>query len=119
MGIAVFAGAFCGGIFTRCSVALFGNVGFFGSIFGFDIGHADWIVDPGASMVSEFDYMIQIDGTVVDEDGDWFDYKLFLRPWGMDWEDIRYADTSEMLYDDMLPLYYDDWYLPQIDGTIN
>lgn len=89
-----------------------------GSIFGFDIGHADWIVDPGVSMVSDFDYMIQIDGTVVDEDGDWFDYKLFLRPWGMDWEDIRYADTSDMLYDDMLPLYYDDWYLPQLDGAM-
>ncbi len=88
-----------------------------GSIFGFDIGHADWIVDPGASMVSDFDCMIQIDGTVVDEDGDWFDYKLFLRPWGMDWEDIRYADTSNMLYDDMLPLFYDDWYLPQLDGS--
>ena len=87
-----------------------------GSIFGFDIGHADWIVDPGASMVSDFDYMIQIDGTIVDEDDDWFDYKLFLRPWGMDWEDIRYADTSNMLYDDMLPLYYDDWYVPQLEG---
>ena len=86
-----------------------------GSIFGFDIGHADWIVDPGASMFSDYDYFIQIDGTVVDEDGDWFDYKLFLRPWGMDWEDIRYADISEMPYDDMLPLFYDDWYLPQLE----
>lgn len=90
-----------------------------GSIFGFDIGHADWIVDPGASMVSDFDYMIEIDGTIVDEDGDWFDYKLFLRPWGMEWEDIRYADTSNMLYDDMMPLYYDDWYLPQLDGSVS
>lgn len=87
-----------------------------GNIFGLDIVHADWIVDPGASMVSDFDHMIHIDSTMFDEEGDWFDYDLFLRPWGMDWEDVRVADTTGMLYSDMMPLYYDDWYLPQIGG---
>lgn len=87
-----------------------------GTILGLEINHADWIVDPGASMVSEFDHMIHIDSTMTDVDGDWIDYDIFLRPWGMEWEDVRTADTSNMLYDDMMPLNYDDWYLPQIQG---
>ena len=39
-----------------------------------------------------------------------------LRPWGMDWEDVRNADTADMLYADMMPVEYEDWYLPQIRG---
>ena len=88
-----------------------------GTILNLSIKHADWIVDPGASMVSDFDHMIHIDSTMYDEDGDWIDYDFFLRPWGMDWEDVRVADTSNLLYDNMMPLEYDSWYLPQIGGT--
>ena len=55
-----------------------------GTILNLSIKHADWIVDPGASMVSDFDHMIHIDSTMYDEDGDWIDYDFFLRPWGMD-----------------------------------
>ena len=88
-----------------------------GTILNLSIEHADWIVDPGASMVSDFDHMIHIDSTMYDEDGDWIDYDFFLRPWGMDWEDVRVADTSNLLYDNMMPLEYDSWYLPQIGGT--
>ena len=88
-----------------------------GTILNLSIEHADWIVDPGASMVSDFDHMIHIDSTMYDEDGDWIDYDFFLRPWGMDWEDVRVADTSDLLYDNMMPLEYDSWYLPQIGGT--
>lgn len=85
-----------------------------GSMMDFDIEYADWIVDPGVSAVSEFDNMIQIDGTLYDADYDWVDYDFYLRPWGMDWEDVRNADTSNMPYDDMMPLEYDTWYLPQL-----
>ena len=88
-----------------------------GTILNLSIKNADWIVDPGASMVSDFDHMIHIDSTMYDEDGDWIDYDFFLRPWGMDWEDVRVADTSNLLYDNMMPLEYDSWYLPQIGGT--
>ena len=87
-----------------------------GTILNLSIEHADWIVDPGASMVSDFDHMIHIDSTMYDEDGDWIDYDFFLRPWGMEWEDVRTADTSNLLYDNMMPLEYDSWYLPQIGG---
>ena len=37
-------------------------------------------------------------------------FRLYLRPWGMDWEDVRAADES------LLPYYYDDWYLPLIEA---
>lgn len=84
-----------------------------------EVGHADWIVDPGASTVSAIDHMICIDGTYEDPDDDgesWFDYAFYLRPWGMDWEDVRYADTEDFPYEDMMPKYYDDWYLPLIEA---
>lgn len=87
-----------------------------GSIFATEISYADWIVDPGASVVSELENMICIDGTAYDEDGDWYSYYIFLRPWGMTWEDVRVIDTTDMPFDDMMPLYYDDWYLPQMEN---
>ena len=40
-----------------------------------------------------------------------------LRPWGMEWEDVRNADTDGMLYADMMPQYYESWYLPQIGAS--
>lgn len=80
----------------------------------FPISAGDWTIDPSQSMVSEFDHMICFSDTIYAADKGWFDYYIFLRPWGMDWEDVRTADTSQMLYDDMMPLYYDDWYLPQL-----
>lgn len=80
----------------------------------FPISAGDWTIDPSQSMVSEFDHMICFSDTIYAADKGWFDYYIFLRPWGMDWEDVRTADTSQMLYDDMMPLNYDDWYLPQL-----
>ena len=80
----------------------------------FPISEGDWSVDPAQTMVSEFDHMVCITDNVYDTDQGWFEYYLFLRPWGMEWEDVRTADTSEMLYTDMMPSNYDDWYLPQI-----
>ena len=85
-----------------------------------EIGHADWIVDPGASVVSSFDDMICIEGIYTDPENseNTIVYYIFLRPWGMDWEDVRNADTSEMPYSDMMPLDYDDWYLPKIQSGV-
>lgn len=85
----------------------------------YPVSAGDWIIDPDQSMVSEFDHMICISDTIYSPENGWFDYYIFLRPWGMDWEDVRTADTSEMLYADMLPLHYDDWYLPQISGAVS
>lgn len=75
------------------------------------IEHADWIVDPGASAVSQYDHMICIDGSYEDPaDEGGFDYMIYLRPWGMDWEDVA-ADDEELL-----PMHYEDWYLPLIQA---
>ena len=73
-----------------------------------NVAHADWISDPGASDVSDYDHMIEIDGYYEDNDGS-FRYYVFLRPWGMDWEDVREVDDS------LLPGYYDSWYVDIMD----
>jgi len=65
--------------------------------------HADWIVDPG---LLDYDDLIWIDGDY--ENGDnAFHYDIYLRPWGLYWEDM-----DESGY----PYRYTDWYLPLIDA---
>lgn len=66
-----------------------------------DLGHADWIVDPG---LLDYEDMIHIDGYYENGD-DAFFYDIYLRPWGTYWDDMDAED---------LPYYYDDWYLPLI-----
>lgn len=44
--------------------------------------------------------------------GGWVRFRLYLRPWGMEWEDVRTGDTSGCLYRNMLPPDYDSWYAP-------
>lgn len=85
-----------------------------GSFFDAEVGHADWIVDPGASVVTEFDSMIAIDGTYVDPENEnnTVEYYIILRPWGMDWEDVRNTAATGGLYQDMMPPDYDTWYQP-------
>ena len=76
-----------------------------------NVGHADWLVDPGASDVSEYDHMIEIDGKYEDENGS-LRYYIFLRPWGMDWEDVREEE------EEFLPASYDSWYLKVKDSPM-
>ena len=86
-----------------------------------DLIEGAWVVYPDDSpMGPAIDNVICVRGSYVDPDniGDSFDYEIYLRPWGTEWEDVRGADTSEMPYDDMMPAYYDSWYLPLIkDGV--
>ncbi len=74
------------------------------------IGHADWIVDPGASEVSACEHMICIEGEYEDADGS-FHYYIFLKPWGMDWEDVKTVNEH------LIPYAY-DWYLSKKDGPM-
>ena len=69
-----------------------------GDLFYYPIKRTDWVINPAAAYYSN---MIEIREVFVDTDGDWFDYEIYLRPWGMDWEDVAYYDR---------PTYYDDWY---------
>ena len=85
-----------------------------------DVNSGDWVVDPGDSVVSRFDQMICIHGTVVEHDNseNWVEYIVFLRPWGMSWEDVRSDACEDMPYSDMMPYYYDEWYVPQMNGPM-
>ena len=65
--------------------------------------HADWIVDPG---LVERDNMVYIDGWYENGDDGYY-YEIYLRPWGLRWDDAG---------EDYLPYLYDDWYLPLIDA---
>ena len=67
------------------------------------LAHADWIVDPG---LLDYDDLIWIDGDYENGD-DAFHYDIYLRPWGLYWDDM-----DESGY----PYCYTDWYLPLIDA---
>ncbi len=65
--------------------------------------HADWIVDPG---LVNYDNIVCIDGWY--EDGsDTYKYNIYLRPWGMIWDDMT---------EDDLPPNYSNWYLPLVES---
>lgn len=91
-----------------------------GDFYDDEIAARDWVVDPGDSFVSRFDSMILIDGTYY-EDGNssnWIHYYVFLRPWGMSWEDVRSDSCYDMPYDNMMPLGYDSWYVPHMNDAM-
>ena len=87
-----------------------------GEAFGVELQEGAWEIDPGVSTVKSLDHMIEIAGIFIDEENEenGFEYHMFLRPWGMDWEDVITAESDDFLYGDMMPVNYDDWYLPQI-----
>ena len=70
-----------------------------------NVHHADWMADPGASEVSDFDHMIAIEGGKYEDEAGDFRYTIYLRPWGMDWSDVKKED------DWYLPTSYDSWYV--------
>lgn len=72
------------------------------------LGHADWIVDPGLEKVDD---LIWIDGTYDGENGS-CSYEIFLRPWGVTWDDMTEEVTG---YDNSLPNSY-DWYLSFVNA---
>ena len=72
-----------------------------------------WTVDPADSTVSHFENMLEIKGHYESPEnpGDSFDYYIYLRPWGVVWDDVRNGNTEGCLYKDMMPLYHDNWYI--------
>lgn len=78
------------------------------SFFEDTIENADWSIDPGMGDVSKYDHMICIRGIYEDEKQEGFVYEIYLRPWGMEWDDVV---TDEP---DSIPYHYIDWYLPAI-----
>ena len=85
-----------------------------------EVAHADWNLDVGASMVRMFDSMIAIDSYYYDpaDSDNSYNYVFILRPWGMEWEDVRDVNADGTYYADMMPFAYEDWYLPLLEGGV-
>ena len=66
------------------------------------LGRADWIIRPGSE---EYDNFMMIDGSHSDSDNtheqNIFTYEIYLRPWGLLWDDMP---------SDERPPSHDDWY---------
>ena len=77
-----------------------------GVFMGAELQPGDWATDPEETAYED---MLRITGRYEDEKGG-FDYEIILRPWGLDWEDVKTAEPE------LVPYYYEDWYLPLIDG---
>ena len=69
------------------------------------LAHADWIVDPGLQELAD---IICIDGRYENGD-DTYRYEIYLRPWGLYWDDVEEENR---------PYLYADWYLPLIDEDL-
>ena len=67
------------------------------------LAHADWIVDLGLQELAD---IICIDGRYENGD-DTYRYEIYLRPWGLYWDDVEEENR---------PYLYADWYLPLIDA---
>lgn len=98
-----------------CMVSESGSV-----LFENNIGYEDWIIDPALTPVADYDHMIEISGTIYDSDNEdnYMDYCFMIRPWGMEWEDMRDAKVEGIHFESMMPLTYEEWYLPQIEAGI-
>lgn len=76
-----------------------------------------WACDPGSRPEGRLEHTICFSFTFYDPEDDSDSVLIYyvLRPWGMLWDDVARADTGEMLYEDMMPSHYEDWYLPQLE----
>lgn len=88
-----------------------------GTILGCKLTDGIRSVDPAQSEVSRFDHMICIAGSAADSKNpdSWFSFRIYLRPWGMRWDDVADGDVSGCLYTDMMPPGYSSWYLPLLE----
>ena len=91
-----------------------------GMFYNRDITKGEWSIDPAVGQTAGFDDLFCIHGYYAKPSNadDWIEYYIFLRPWGTRWEDMDDVDaTSGMIYPgDMLPLEYENWYLPLIES---
>ncbi len=89
----------------------------YGSFIDIAYGSNTWSCDPGERAEGRLEHTIAFSFLYsdVENNTDSVLVSYILRPWGMRWEDVLEADTTGMLYDDMMPRHYEDWYLPQLD----
>ena len=91
----------------------------YGSFIDIAYGSNTWSCDPGERAEGRLEHTIAFSFVYSDVENstDSVLVTYILRPWGMRWEDVMEADTTGMLYDDMMPRHYEDWYLPQLAET--
>lgn len=88
-----------------------------GTAFGFLLSPGGlWIV-PDASPVGKLANTVVVEGRYTDPENaeNQLHYYIVLRPWGMDWEDVKTAEGDDLLYSDMMPVDY-DWYLGMLQS---
>lgn len=81
----------------------------------------EWSADPGNTTdIGNITQMISITGNFDDpkNPGSGYTYTVFLRPWGLDWEDVR-GEREDSAYRDMMPKHYESWYLPLIQSGVD
>ncbi len=79
-----------------------------------------WVEEDDITMdsdaVKDVDDLMVLEGSLKNDDGS-FDFEMYLRPWGTDWSDLEAKeDNLPYYYDDFLPVFYTDWYLPLIEA---
>lgn len=83
-----------------------------------DIDRGDWTVYPEMGLGVENG--ICISGKYVDPaaPSNSFEYEIYLRPWGILWDDLMEPGNPSCPYDDMMPGLYKSWYLPLIQAGV-
>lgn len=87
-----------------------------GQFYDSEIGEYDWWVYPNEGLCVDDAICIQGHYSTDADPDNTFDYSIYLRPWGTLWDDI--PDDPSLPYDDMLPRYYTDWYLPLLEQGV-
>lgn len=87
-----------------------------GQFYDSEIGQYDWWVYPNEGLCVDNAICIQGHYSTDAAPDNTFDYSIYLRPWGVRWDDI--PDDPSLPYDDMLPRNYTDWYLPLLEQGV-
>ena len=81
-----------------------------GGFGGCDVEYGQWYCRSDDD--TDFDQTFWFSATYNDGEGLHFDYTFYMRPWGHDWKDVAREAP------DLLPGYYEDWYLPLIEAGV-
>jgi len=84
-----------------------------GSFFKDEISRGEWILDP--SQTGYPDTLILNAGQCEDGYGS-YRYHFVLRPWGYSWSAVEGDPSETILFDEVLPAHYEDWYLPLVES---
>ncbi len=78
------------------------------------------VVDPALTSVSSVPHMIEITGSSSSEstDEDYYQFYIYLRPWGDSWDDLKETPAGKYRYKNMMPSNY-DWYTEMVQQKLD